>query len=368
MKATYWLKITSIYIMIIAMLVGSVVAFDWHESIESSCEGYYSADALWTENYDTYSDMFEVADVVALGTIVSQIPELRSDLVFTRSLVYIGQVFSGEIAPGTIVPIIQTGGELDTYFTPAITEAPIMDVETEYLLFLRYVDDPIYGEYYLILGGYLGYVDYSTVDVSIAYIMSHESNIAEYLDSKYPIDKSHEAEHSTYSVTSNATYTVGGRFHSYTPKVYYRTTVSSNMLSYVKNGILAWNNGTSTHGATVSTVSSASAADVTVSAGAYGDTSWAGYTWKYDEYGNAADDENIYYTAYIGLNTSYSISSASAWKLVAMHEMGHVFGLGHDESVASTIMRTLDSAVINSGLTSPTSYDYNGVRVAYTYG
>ena len=25
-------------------------------------------------------------------------------------------------------------------------------------------------------------------------------------------------------------------------------------------------------------------------------------------------------------------------------------------------------AMINSGLTSPTSYDYNGVRVAYTYG
>ena len=346
--------------LVLAICFSSAAFASATPSITESAAGTYSSHALWTEAYSSFEEMSTAADVVLLGTVTEQVPELRCDMVFTKSYISVDQIYAGEIVTDNGISVLQTGGSLNDYFTPAIDDAPIMDLGAQYILYLRYVSDETYGEYYLILGGYTGYVNCSELENSIPDLTSG-TGISAFLDNDPEIET-----FQTSALYAARTNTTGGRFHTKTPYVFYRSTVTSNMLSYVKNGINAWNNGYSTHGAYIYTASSASSADVTVSAGAYGNTGWAGNTWRYNSSGNEAQVVDVYYSAYIGLNTSYQISSVAKWKQVAMHEMGHVFGLAHTDNI-STIMRTLDTNVINSGLENPTASDYSAVRTAYGY-
>lgn len=320
-----------------------------------------NAHALWIDDYDSYSDMGQNADLIVFGSVESQNSEPRCDLVFTRSVIQITEEYTGNAITTNTIEVIQTGGCLGSVSTHEFEDAPILKNDgTEYLLFLEYVNDETYGEYYLILGGGIGAIDCSDIEFDSNYETVSCDELTNRLDQELDI------ESIGISAYATATNTTGGYFYTKTPKVFYRSTVTSSMLAYVKNGILAWNNGSSTTGATVSTTTSSSAANVTVSAGAYGSTGWAGYTWRYNSSGTEVTVDR-YASAYIGLNTSFLSSSSSNWKLVAMHEMGHVFGLAHTNSI-STVMRTSYSTLIGTGLTAPTSADYNGVKIAYSYG
>lgn len=347
------LKLIPVIISLIVSLCSSAFA------AAPSSGTIVTAEALWLDSYTSYQEMLEAADLVVSGTIDSQFTEIRCDMVFTNSIISINNMYKGDCASSEYAKVLQTGGIYGSISTPSFEDAPVLKAdETEYLLFLNYVNDSAYGEYYLILGGGAGIVDCSARSDTV------NLNSSNFDDFIAELDQEDTAVPSAGSSQSNTT---GGYFYTKTPKVYYRTTLSSTMKSFVKSGILSWNNGTSITGATIYTTTSASSADITISAGEYGETGWAGYTWRYDADGNDAGEVNCYASAYIGLNTSFLSSSSSNWQLVAMHEMGHVFGLSHTDT-GSSVMYTDYYSLVSSGLTAPTTADYNAVKSAYDGG
>ena len=143
-------KIMAMIIMAILALSTSAFAADTPSSVAH-------AHALWTESFDSATEMTQSADVVAIGTVSSQQTETRCNLVFTRSTITIDQLYSGSVQDDCL-QVVQTGGVSGDLYTPEFDDAPLMEIGQTYALFLKYVNDPDYGEYYRVLSGGMGCV------------------------------------------------------------------------------------------------------------------------------------------------------------------------------------------------------------------
>ncbi len=354
----------TISLLVVVMVLMSLIIIP--VSATSSFEAL-TGSALWIEQFDSFSELSEVADVVFEGSVKDQYTELRDDLVFTRSNIEINTVYTGDILPGENIEIVQTGGVYGEYSNPEIEDAPIVENGENYIFFLRYVNDSTYGEYYLILGGGQGLVDSSDTEMATNATTSTIHDLTSYLDSEKSLTAATDTVRSSASVNAT-TPSTGGYFYTKSPKIYYRSTVTSTLKTNARNAVTSWNDGYSTTGVTISTTTNASSADITVSAGSYGDTDWVGYTWRYNSSGDAADEVDVYYEAYIGLNTDLVSSSSSNWKIVVAHEIGHVFGLKDVSTSVSykTIMLKEYDSLISSGISAPTTADYNGVKATFS--
>lgn len=116
-----------------------------------------SVSATWTDNYDDINELTISSDIIIKGQLVSSNTQLRKDLVFTMNKVKVTEVISGDVAVGDIIDILQTGGTYKNITTQPIEDAPLLEKESSYLLYLSLTDkDKTYGQYYLISGGYQG--------------------------------------------------------------------------------------------------------------------------------------------------------------------------------------------------------------------
>jgi hypothetical protein len=116
---------------------------------------------------DTETSVINNATFVAKGKLLDFDTELRGDegseLVFTNNHILISKIYAlnedenSEIAKDftdglLIVDVIQTGGDYFDYHTAAFKDAPLLESNTDYLLFLEKTEDG----YYLPVGGRLG--------------------------------------------------------------------------------------------------------------------------------------------------------------------------------------------------------------------
>lgn len=111
----------------------------------------------WSEGYNTIQELIKNADVIMEGTLSSANPEIRGNLVFTRSNMHVNEVIKGSVQKNQIIQVLQTGGQLNNKTTVAPKELPLFQSGETYYLFLK--ETPVnqkYGQYYVVLGGYQG--------------------------------------------------------------------------------------------------------------------------------------------------------------------------------------------------------------------
>lgn len=118
--------------------------------------------ADWVSHYETIDALVENSDIIILGEKHGSYTEQRISMIFTKELIQIEEVYKGEeiiddeIVDNEIIgeeiEILQTGGEMNNITTLPFAEAPLLEEDIEYLLFL----DKTSEGYYLIMGGYQG--------------------------------------------------------------------------------------------------------------------------------------------------------------------------------------------------------------------
>ena len=113
-----------------------------------------SSSASWSENFSSAEEMLAQADVAIIGILSSSYTELRGSLVFTRNVVEVVTVYSGDVQVGDTIEVLQTGGTYGDTTTPAFSEVPLLEAGHLYALSLTETEpDEDYGQYYLIMGG-----------------------------------------------------------------------------------------------------------------------------------------------------------------------------------------------------------------------
>lgn len=121
--------------------------------------------ASWSATYSSVEEMINNSDLIILGELVDSSTELRHDLVFTHEYIKVNSVLKGTILAGETIDVLKTGGTYGNISTPAINGVPLLSEilsdridSRNILLCLELTDpDPIYGQYYLIAGGYQGF-------------------------------------------------------------------------------------------------------------------------------------------------------------------------------------------------------------------
>lgn len=111
-----------------------------------------SVSADWTDHYMYGEDMVATSDLIIEGKVVNQVCEQRVDMIFTKQNLAVQKTYKGDLALGKQIQVLQTGGELNGLQTAPFVEAPLLENDSVYLLFLKFTDEG----HYLILGGYQG--------------------------------------------------------------------------------------------------------------------------------------------------------------------------------------------------------------------
>lgn len=319
--------------------------------LDSSSNLLSVTDASWNKSFDSLDDMRLNSDIIITGTVVSAVPELRYDMVFTKSYIQIINQVKGSVDLDTLIPVLQTGGTYGNTTTPAITDAPLLDVGSTYELYLSLTDkSDIYGQYYLISGGYQGVLK---IDNGNKTVMSKNNTL---FSNKTDVQvmKSNTPTYSYYWNKSSLLV--------YVPS-YIRDNYNSNTRAGICAGINAWASSTDSPSTSI-TVSSAYA-DVLVNMSDYGATGWDANTTTY--YNN-----NICYTSNIKVNAHYRTqyySTKGLWQALACHEFGHTLGLYHNTSESASIMRPNTNEYYNINgspkWTVPQTADITSINLKY---
>lgn len=142
-----------IIIMIFSLvLVSGIIYFSLPNKTNSTNKITNTAHADWTEHFLDLKSLAKSSDLIITGKKIDSYAEQRVDLIFTKEVIEVNKVYSGIIAKGDKIEILQTGGTLNGIETKPFEEAPLLDKNGDYLLFLRLTSEG----HYLILGGYQG--------------------------------------------------------------------------------------------------------------------------------------------------------------------------------------------------------------------
>ena len=153
------MKNTKKYLSIIfalVLLVGTVTLYGKTKE-HTSPKLSVSSSASWSEHFSSITEMEGDADIGIVGVLTDSRTELRGDMVFTRNVIEVLYVHSGNIQVGDSIEVLQTSGKHGILSTPALSEVPLMEENQTYALFLKETKPhEKYGQYYLIAGGYQG--------------------------------------------------------------------------------------------------------------------------------------------------------------------------------------------------------------------
>ena len=146
-----------------------------------SGQGINGASFAWGSS--TSQELIEQADIIGLGKVIDHYTILVYDLVATSNIIEFKNVYmiSNELVKNDIfgssitknsplrIELWQTGGVYGEYKTRPIMDAPLLEVDKTYLLFLKHLSDVNQDvNHYVILGGYQGVADIVKGNVSFA--------------------------------------------------------------------------------------------------------------------------------------------------------------------------------------------------------
>ena len=303
--------------------------------------------ASWSNTYQTLSDLQSASDIIIKGYLISSIPEQRHDLVFSKELVGISQVIKGTIKSNN-VEILQTGGNLNGLVTPPIESAPLLRKNTEYLMYLQYVKDEQYGEYYLITGGDQGLFE-----------MSKDGELVTYADVSRSLINGGLTKEIMRTSTDTPMY---ANYWLSNPRVWLSASIVTNYSASVNakvvSAMYSWNDiGTIAYERELNSTS----ANVLVFMNDYGNTGWDGQS-VLDASGG------VYSFVHISLNNrGQAGDDLTFWQAVACHEFGHGLGLMHNDwTTVPSVMRDGTPAYHpNPGYYTPQQADRNAISGRY---
>ena len=296
---------------------------------------------------ETFEELIEASEVVLIGQVVSQRPEIRHDLVFTYSSVRVNQIVTGSLAePAAMIDVLQTGGSANGMYTPALADEPLMHIGEAYLLCLTYApEDGQYQAYYLPTGGGQGILPFTDIaqasqptqsaasaelagaDTALAQVLARAEAVFAgrdygccevmsglYGDGQDPVSGGH------WLINSVGFY------------IYGESSIGSTLLSKIRSGFSVWNRT----GADFEYYETSSVAnpDVMVFCSYYGNTSWEAITSFRNGDGEFGTDSHHYANEYSQVKIQFNQSKlggygASKLAGIAGHEAGHALGLAH---------------------------------------
>ena len=280
----------------------------------------------WHELYHSQEDVKLASDVALKGRVIKEESELRHNVVFTNVYVYVDSVLFGDIEAGDVIKILQTGGSIGKFSTPAPIEAPIMELGGQYELYLKETSpDEMYGQYYLITGGFQG----------MKRIFDNEDEIDTLPNTESTLTDSHMDDIAVRGWTP----TMGHYWDKSNLNIYMDTNIAAgysfSVYAAICSGVDAWH--TYTNAPSNTYVTSTTNSDIDIYMFYYGNTGWDGLTST--TYSGSINAHSV-----IQINASYLYSGYSAlsdlWKAIACHEFGHSLGLNHNTSVSQSIMRS----------------------------
>ena len=268
--------------------------------------------ATWSNRYNTILEMQADSDIIVKGTLVSSTPEQRNDLVFTRSTLNVTEVLKGSSFIENI-EVLQTGGSLNGVVTSPICGAPLLESSKEYVLYLQHVNDPQYGEYYLISGGDQG-----------LFVLSANNTLTTYAAGDRSLLQADTAN--TSLSLSNGNTPFEKYYWSHNPKVYLANAITNDygaaVMAKIVSAMYSWNGIGNKSFVREFNITNA---DVLIFMNNYGVTGWDGIS-------NRSCDSDRYLTlVQISLNNrGQAGSDLTFWQAVSCHELGHAIGLGHN--------------------------------------
>ena len=123
-----------------------------HVALEEGPE-HIVAFASWAKINNDMPSLVQDSDLIIVGEVVESKPFLRFDMVFTLQAVRVQKVLKGNVKPGDMIEVLQTGGVFEDIERPPFQEDPLFEHGSIHLLFLyRSSTDP----WWLITGGFQG--------------------------------------------------------------------------------------------------------------------------------------------------------------------------------------------------------------------
>ena len=268
----------------------------------------------WSNTFNSIEEMQQYADIIIEGEVVSQVAELRKDIVFTRSYIKVTKAIQGNVSVHDTICVLQTGGVFGEYVTPEISEAPLLKMENEYRMYLELTDyHEKYGQYYLILGGYQGVFDKNANILYINDIFSSElyNTVLSTRTTNSSFNPMYRWDVDILNIcVSNDIY----------------STYGTNIYESICEGIQSWEKASQSLHTRIDSTQNTNT-HVTVDMSDYGITGWDGLTTA-----SYYTDTLICVEADVKLNTYYNydyINDCGLWQAVTCHEFGHVLGLPH---------------------------------------
>ena len=303
--------------------------------------------ASWEKQFNSRDELYQASDLVIKGKVLSQEPELRCDLVFSRSYVKVECVYktSSKNVINDAVEIVQTGGTLNDYTTVPIHGAPLLESGNEYLLFLQLSEpDQVFGQYYLISGGTQGIYQPDAISSGddVTQFLAYKGSIRESDLLRSGVDNNYSGWPSLPIAWSS----------NYANFCYSGVTYPSA----VSQAFTSWNYSEFTYSYT-----SSMSTQVQIRENVYGDVGWYAKTVAVSNNSGTGLGN-----AYVSLNHSnmYDLSTFE-YKAIVCHEAGHALGIdGHFDGYTA-IMQS-DASNFMSSYNTPRTFDKtNGLYLLY---
>lgn len=288
----------------------------------------------WENEYEDITEMEIDVPVVIRGKVKEQVQLVLSEQVYTKNVVEVLEVLKGQ--PEHIVCINQIGGEYGAYYTPTPTELPLLEIDKEYILFLKSS-----GTEYYIAGAGQGYFDSSNISKKRSLNSVIEQCRDEFLH------KSTRAMIETpfygYKWTKRDIY------FNLEGSIY--VMPSDATLSSISTSIRYWNYKTPK----IHLYESDSTADINVY-----------FTNETLPTGALADTSTVYNANNVATSAEIRvfmprITTESLPKILC-HEMGHALGLAHFDGTAPSVMYSY----YNNCASSPQQVDIDGLNSLYS--
>ncbi len=322
---------------------------------------------------DTFEELVGASDVMLIGQVIAQYPEIRHDMVFTYSRVQVSKILEGSLV-GTSkqIEVLQTGGTANGITSPALTDEPLMNIGENYLLCLTFSPaDEQYQAYYLPTGGGQGIISFS--DMASAKTTTNQSEVAGTGLAQVISRAEIVFDNGKYGCCQPMGGTYGDEYtNGYWPianidfGIFDSISDPENVFAYrASTAILTWNQN---NYLTLTENNSTPTPDIFVFANDYGQTTWEAIT-LYDVGGGDFNDgrgysDGIYERVKIQVNFGKYEYDDLIWRGIVCHEAGHAIGLGH-VNPNDCINSVMVAETPNRRYVVPHQYDIDLVNTMY---